>query len=311
MAAKNTDSHRIFDSYVEKYLLEQEEEETVKLPGTPAIPKSGMTAKVPNPLNALYNAYTGGGNSTYDINARKAQSARQASGQSNVAGSSSSPESTSSQSSWNLTSAPDTSLETTKPGEAVASGTAAETGLGSVATTSTEQGQGTPPTASSSSSTQVAQGSPSTEEKELFKKLHGSDYSPGVGDQRLAELRSAVQQAGGTTDINKIATAAYAQQYAGTPQGQAYTKKAEAMGVRVPRPGEVSQQTNYAQQAQQLGLSPETQQALAGSGQSAPAPTAQTQQQSMRPEDYINMGQQLGLSQSTIDALQRELNQSS
>jgi hypothetical protein len=223
------------------------------------------------------------------------------------------PAAETSQSSWDLTSAPDTSLQTVKPGEAVASGTAAETGLGQVAKTSSETGdnfvaQGDKATGNKDAENfqAVAQASEITpEEKELFKKLHGSEYTPGVGDQRLGELRQAVKQTG-STDVSKIAPAAYAQQYSGTPQGQAYAKRAEAMGVKVPKPGEVSPTpTNYAQQAVDLGLSPETQQDLAAAQSQPAAPEG-----GMTPDQFVSLGQQMGLSQATLDALQKDLKKS-
>lgn len=106
-------------------------------------------------------------------------------------------------------------------------------------------GQGTQPAAPSSApaATAAADNKPkpiSDEEKALFKKLHGSDYAPGVGDQRLAELRQAVTQAGGASDVGKVANLAYAQQYAGSDKGNAYAKRA---GINPLNPGKPGQPT--------------------------------------------------------------------
>jgi hypothetical protein len=344
MAAKNNDSKSIFDLYIDRYLNEQ-------LAGVPAQGGAGNAAPTATPgrisradaeksvknyqdtvknRQALaqqqararaatpdasqvgaggYNIPSGGGTAPQDSSSFSMTPTKPA----NSAAEPAAQAQSQSQSSWNLTSVPDTSLQTVKPGEAVAQGTAAETGLGAVAKTSSESGdnfvaQGDKATGNKDAEnfqavTKASEVTP--EEKELFKKLHGSEYAPGVGDKRLGELRQAVKQTG-STDISKIAPAAYAQQYAGTPQGQAFAKKAEAMGIKVPKPGEVSSTpTNYAQQF----VSPETQALL--SQQGGQQSQQQTAKPSMNPQDYISLGQQLGLSNSTIEALQKDLTKAS
>lgn len=241
MAANNNDSKRIFDSYINQYLNILNEgprggsatgaemasaennpgdEETVSnIPGVPAIPKSGLTAKVPNPISAVGNAvagaFTGNGNSTYDIQARNTIAARQAQGLPAVAGQ-------------------QPAAGTTTANAAAPQPTAAPT-----------------PQATTAPQTATKTGEPSSEEKELFKKLHGSDYAPGVGDQRLAELRNAVQQAGNTTDVSKIANIAYSQQYKGTPQGDAYAKRA-GINMMPMKPGNMQPAPAAASQGDQV-----------------------------------------------------------
>lgn len=385
MAAKNKDSNRIFDLYVDRYLNEQlatgtsgnftgqgwekKKEATPEPPesagkrmiaatagmagvnpyiaGQPAAPKPDASkvgaagyakptgyGQAPSDSSAFAMKSQGGSQVGYDGSNFVAQGDKSKSGENftAVGDTSNQPQS---QSSWSLTSAPDTSLETIKTAEAVPKGTGASTGLGYALGTSPQGGQ-----SQGGANAQVAKsGEPSAEEKALFKKLHGSDYVSGAGDKRLAELRSAVQQTG-STDVSKVAPAAYAQQYAGTSQGQAYAKRAEAMGVKVPKPGEVApsptnyaqqfvspenqqaiaalqpkqnqNQSNYAQQASDLGLSPETQQMLKGGQGAAPAAPANTagSQPKMDAQQFIQMGKSLGLSQSTLDEIQKQFQKS-
>ncbi len=135
----------------------------------------------------------------------------------------------------------------------------------------------------------TAQGPITDEEKSIFKRLHGTDFSPGrTNDAKLAQMRSASQAAGGYDDIEKVRNAAYAQQYGDTPQGQAYAQRAQQMGVTVPKPGEIK--TPEAPAA-------ETQVADAEVANEAEPTTSQ---------DIIKLAQQLGLSQSTIEALSKD-----
>lgn len=236
----------------------------------------GLTGYVRGAADQLKKEYQGQGGSQSQQTAQTTQNAQTDQPQS--------------QSSWNLTSAPDTSLQTVRPGEAVAAGTAARTGLG--ATLQPGQGGAAP------QQTQVASATkePTAEEKALFKKLHGSDYTQGAGDQKLAQLRTAVQQVGNSSDVDKIASSAYAQQYAGTSQGQAYANRAQRQGINVPKPGEVKQpNTNYAQQY----VSPETQKLLAQKQQS--------DQQKQQGQQYAQQAADLGLSPET----QKDLSQQS
>jgi len=360
MAAKNNDSNRIFNLYVNKFLTEQEGESENSnstnvrddidraigsgvrsavgtglraMPGISNVMQATDIARDVAPyvkpaLNAagravgaasragragvsrgLDSAERGGGIlgglTGYARGAAEQlgkefqnQDSTQTQTATNQDSSSSTPSQT--QSSWNLTSAPDTSLDTTRPGEAVAAGTAAQTGLGSVARTSAEQG------GVQDRGSQVASRQPSAEEIKQYGQT-GAVLRQNSGGQFTTQADRANQEKvdavlgrgkykAGTAEAN-LALANYFRNNPTT--------------ITPGRPGQPAGSTNFAQQAQQLGLSPETQQDLASSNQSTPTPTAQAQQQSMRPEDFITMGQQLGLSQSTIDALQRELNQSS
>lgn len=98
---------------------------------------------------------------------------------------------------------------------------------------------------------QVATGEPSAKEKELLKKFHASDYNPSskTDQARLQELRTAVAASGGNiekADPEKLRAMSYAQQYKGTPQGEAYAKKAGAdmaklVGVNAPGPVSIGQ----------------------------------------------------------------------
>lgn len=123
-------------------------------------------------------------------------------------------------------------------------------------------GQGTmnqsPNSETQPSTTSEPQNTPPTEsEKALFKKLHASDYTPGVGDKRLAELRNAVKTVGNETDIGKIANVAYAQQYGDTDQGQAYAQRAQKQGLDIGRPGQPTGGTSTAAaQPQQSAQAP-------------------------------------------------------
>lgn len=321
MAAKNNDSKRIFDQYINRYLNEQQfmsrdeaeasvqrRQDSIKQAQATATQQAkdqqqaAQAAEANKPKTRAEAMTAAMGNKPRvapmnqdELNRQEQAKTQQAAASSPIASGSYDP-----------------NLQTTKPAEPVPAGTAEKTGLGAVAQPSSgstssfvaagDKASGNQAAANFTAVGDKSSSSPSEEEKAIFKKLHGSDYTPGVGDQRLAELRNAVKQAGGSSDINKIASAAYAQQYAGTPQGQAYTKKAESLGIKVPKPGEIN--TNYAQQAQQLGLSPETQQDLAASQSQTPsAPTAQNKTKSA---EILNMAKQLGLSQQTIDALSKD-----
>lgn len=74
------------------------------------------------------------------------------------------------------------------------------------------QGSGTP--------SQTQQSSPTDKEKELFKKLHNSDFDPEspVDRKKLEQLRQAAQQVG-TDNEENLAAAAYRLQYVGNNGG--------------------------------------------------------------------------------------------
>lgn len=237
MAAKNNDSTRIFDSYVNRYLgilnegprgsapksptasAENNPDPAApnastgtngtisNIPGVPPIPASGLTAKIPNPIsavgNAIAGAYTGNGNSTYDIQARKVAAARRAAGLPAVAG------------------------QTVQPPAAPAVGAAEPTAVD-------------PTAVSTAAQSPTSTGEPTAEEKELFKKLHGTEFSAGqMNNAKLQQLRVAGQQSGGYSDTEKVRNAAYAAQYGDSAEGKAYARKAEQLGVRLPKPGEL------------------------------------------------------------------------
>lgn len=211
MAAQNNDSKRIFDSYIEKYLSEQ-------LTST-SMPKDEALKSIEDRKNRIQKQQD-------EINAAAKSTSTAtptnpsqigAGGYGAAAGTTQQPSSTD-QLSFTVKNAqnqaPITQGTTTSP--ALATGTQ---------TTDT---------------TQVATGEPNQEEKALFKKLHGSEYSPGkTNDAKLAQLRTAGQQAGGYGDVEKVRNAAYAQQYANTDQGTAYAQKAQQLGVNLPKPGEI------------------------------------------------------------------------
>jgi hypothetical protein len=233
MAAKNIDSQRIFDSYIEKYLKEQT-----------FLPKDEALKSVEDRKNRIQQQQD-----SINATARAANSGTP------------SP-----------TQAPANPASTATSFSVPAATNKDPIQMGGQGTATSNPNMAVP----SSSSTATKQGNAATgpitdEEKNLFKKLHGSDYSPGVGDQRLAELRSAVQQAGGATDVSKIANLAYAQQYAGSSQGDAYAKKA---GITPIRPGEIKTPTPAGSSSTQV----------AGASQgTAPAPAQQSTSQTATP----------------------------
>lgn len=105
----------------------------------------------------------------------------------------------------------------------------------------------------------VKTGNPTPEEQQLIKRLHNSNYNPrSTKDQKnLEHLRRAGQILGGYKDFKKLVPTAYALQYANTPQGNAYKKRAEQMGVNfTSTPG--GDTTNKLPQANtsNLGLNP-------------------------------------------------------
>lgn len=110
---------------------------------------------------------------------------------------------------------------------------------------------GTAPTAKSAPLSQSASTKPSTgtdasqsaqptgeisqQQKDLFKKLHGTSYNPNssMDKAKMGQLQSAGAEVG-YDDVGKLANSAYAKQYAGTPKGDAYAKKAETATTSTP-----------------------------------------------------------------------------
>lgn len=116
------------------------------------------------------------------------------------------------------------------------------------------------PTAKAKPEAATASTSPSQEELNLFKKLHGSSYNPNssMDKAKFAQLQSAGKQVGGYSDTEKVRNAAYAQQYANKPElAKVYAKKA---GITPSSPINVA--NSAANNAANLGLSQSTQQAL-------------------------------------------------
>lgn len=85
-----------------------------------------------------------------------------------------------------------------------------------------------PATTATTSSDTVSQGEEITQQqKDLFRKLHGTSYNPNssMDKTKMSQLQSAGSEVG-YDDVNKLTNTAYAKQYAGTPQGDAYAKRA-------------------------------------------------------------------------------------
>lgn len=111
--------------------------------------------------------------------------------------------------------------------EPVAAGTATKT---STAGATVGQPTGTPASAPVTASTSSAQpaGEITPQQKEMFKKLHGTSYNPGstMDKQKMSQMQSAGQEVG-YDDVNKLANASYAKQYANSPKGTAYANAAK------------------------------------------------------------------------------------
>jgi len=186
--------------------------------------------------------------------------------------------------SWDLTSAPDMGIDPMRRAEAVPPGTAAQTGLGSVAQTSAERGQGAP----AGQASQVASVQPSAADVSQYGQT-GAELRQSSGGQFVTRADRM--------DQSKVdAILGQGKYKAGTAEANLalanYFKNNPAT-ITPGRPGQPAGSTNFAQQAQQLGLSPETQQDLAGS-QQASAPVSKVNTNTPEYKKWYDEGRQKG-----------------
>jgi hypothetical protein len=278
MAAKNTDSKRIFDNYINRYLTEVARSEESDEPG------KGVEGAKKERVETIRNA-------------AEQQSAPQSSQLSTTG--------ITNPSAQTPGSAP------TTPTQSSMSMAVPQSNAAAAPQPTPAPQQTTPQPTPSPQQPATPQGAPSDAEQSLLKKLHASDYNPksSTDQKRLEELRTAQsqlkQKLGREPSLQELATVSYAQQYG---EKSPYYAQAQKMGINLGKPGQVVQQTSQqggtAQQANSQGSA--TLQTGQTTGQGA---GAQQQSQSFTPQQQDYMSQFVGNMKSrwaTLPTAQKE-----
>lgn len=114
----------------------------------------------------------------------------------------------------------------------------------------------TAPVQSAANQQQTSQpaGETTQQQKDLFRKLHGTSYNPSssMDKDKMEQLQSTGSEVG-YDDVSKLTNATYAKQYANTPQGAAYAKQA---GTAQPAATQEAPTTNAVIPSQTPGGTP-------------------------------------------------------
>lgn len=111
-----------------------------------------------------------------------------------------------------------------------------------------------PATGTGTSQSAQPTGEISQQQKDLFKKLHGSSFNPNssMDKTKMGQLQIAGSEVG-YDDVGKLTNAAYAKQYAGTSKGDVYAKKVGTTGT-AKAPASTPTQALVNEPAQDLSL---------------------------------------------------------